>query len=131
VSEHLQQFQLFIGGRSVDAVSGGTFDSEDPYAGAAWARLADAGPEDVDLAVAASRTAFDGEWGERTGFQRAATMRSIAEAIEANAERLARLEVRDSGKLLREMLGQLTACRSGTTTSPGWPTSSKAEPSQQ
>jgi (Z)-2-((N-methylformamido)methylene)-5-hydroxybutyrolactone dehydrogenase len=108
VTEHLEAFQLFIGGRSVDATSAKTFDSEDPYAGTAWARLADGGPEDVDLAVAAARAAFDGEWGERTGFQRAATMRSIAEAIEANAERLARLEVRDSGKLLREMLGQLT-----------------------
>jgi aldehyde dehydrogenase (NAD+) len=108
VSKDLEQFQLFIGGRSVDAISGNTFESEDPYAGAAWASLADGGPEDVDLAVAAARAAFDGEWGERTGFQRAATMRSIAEAIEANAEQLAQLEVRDSGKLLREMLGQLT-----------------------
>lgn len=108
MNEQLERFQLFIGGRSVDAVSGKTFDSQDPYAGAPWARLADGGPEDVDLAAAAARAAFDGEWGEQTGFQRAATMRTIAEAIEANAEQLARLEVRDSGKLLREMLGQLT-----------------------
>ena len=42
-----------------------------------------------------------------TGFQRAAIMRGSADLITANAERLAQLEVRDSGKLLREMLGQL------------------------
>ena len=34
-------------------------------------------------------------------------MRDFAAAITANAERLALLEVRDSGKLMREMLGQL------------------------
>src|SRR6185312_7825617 len=43
----------------------------------------------------------------RSGFERAAVMRSIATAITDNAERLALLEVRDSGKLMREMLGQL------------------------
>ena len=36
-------------------------------------------------------------------------MRACGDAIAANAERLALLEVRDSGKLLREMLGQLRA----------------------
>ena len=42
-----------------------------------------------------------------SGFERAAIMRNIATAITANAERLALFEVRDSGKLMREMLGQL------------------------
>src|SRR4051794_39441257 len=36
-------------------------------------------------------------------------MRACAAAIEANADRLALLEVRDSGKLLREMSGQMRA----------------------
>ncbi|MFL5518016.1 MAG: aldehyde dehydrogenase, partial [Gemmatimonadales bacterium] len=71
--------------------------------------VADGGPEDVDEAVAAARAAFDGEWGQKTGFERAAIMRACGDAIAANAERLARLEVQDSGKLLREMLGQLKA----------------------
>ena len=47
--------------------------------------------------------------GRETGFQRAAIMRNIADLITANAERLARVEVRDNGKLLREMMGQLNA----------------------
>jgi aldehyde dehydrogenase (NAD+) len=42
-----------------------------------------------------------------TGFARAALMRRLADLIAANAERLARLEVNDSGKLYREMIGQL------------------------
>jgi acyl-CoA reductase-like NAD-dependent aldehyde dehydrogenase len=107
--ERLEEFQLFIDGRSVDALSGRTFQSQNPYLGRPWARVADGAPEDVDVAVGAARAAFDGEWGQLTGFQRAAVMRACAEGIAANAERLARLEVQDSGKLLREMLGQMTA----------------------
>ena len=42
-----------------------------------------------------------------TGFQRAALMRRLADLITENAERLARVEVRDNGKLYREMIGQL------------------------
>ena len=42
-----------------------------------------------------------------TGFQRAACIRRLADLIGENAERLARVEVRDNGKLYREMIGQL------------------------
>ena len=105
----LEQFQLFIDGLSVPALSGRTFTSENPYAQAPWAELADGGPEDVDVAVASARAAFDGEWGQLNGFERAAILRKVGDGIAANAERLARLEVNDSGKLLREMRGQLVA----------------------
>jgi len=105
----LEEFGLFIGGRSVAALSGKTFESENPYRQQPWARLADGAPEDVDVAVASARAAFDGEWGLMTGFERAAVLREVAAGIAANAERLALLEVNDSGKLLREMRGQLTA----------------------
>ncbi|GAA1383134.1 aldehyde dehydrogenase [Pseudonocardia kongjuensis] len=105
----LEEFGLFVNGRTVPARSGATFESQNPYTGEPWARLADGSPADVDEAVAAARSAFDGEWGARTGFERAAILRRCGDAIAANAERLARLEVNDSGKLLREMRGQLTA----------------------
>ncbi|MGY1806928.1 aldehyde dehydrogenase [Blastococcus sp. SYSU D00669] len=105
----LEEFRLFIDGKGVDALSGRTFESVNPYTGQPWARLADGGPEDVDAAVGSARAAFDGEWGGLTGFQRAAVLRACAEAVADNAERLALLEVRDSGKLLREMRGQLQA----------------------
>ncbi|GAB2931868.1 aldehyde dehydrogenase [Rhodococcus aerolatus] len=106
-TDDLQHFRLFIGGRSVDAVSGRTFTSLNPYTGTEWASLADGSPEDVDLAVASARAAFDGEWGQMTGFERAAVLRRVGDAILENAERLAALEVNDSGKLMREMRGQL------------------------
>ncbi|GAA1921216.1 aldehyde dehydrogenase [Nocardioides lentus] len=103
----LETFGLFIGGETVDAASGATFESTNPYTGQPWARLADGGAEDVDRAVASARAAFEGEWGATSGFERARILRDVAAAITENAERLALLEVRDSGKLMREMRGQL------------------------
>ncbi|GAA5164561.1 aldehyde dehydrogenase [Pseudonocardia eucalypti] len=105
----MEQFQMVIGGKSVDAVSGATFESRNPYTGQPWAVLPDGGPADVDAAVAAARAALDGEWGSMTGFARAALLRRLGDLVGENAERLARLEVNDSGKLFREMSGQLNA----------------------
>ena len=104
----LEQFRMLIGGKAVDAISGRTFESQNPYTGQPWASVPDGGPEDVDAAVAAARAALDGEWGATTGFARAAMMRKLGDLVGENAERLARLEVNDSGKLYREMIGQLT-----------------------
>jgi aldehyde dehydrogenase (NAD+) len=106
VSE-LEQLSMLIGGKPTGAISGKTFESENPYTGRSWAVIPDGGTEDVDAAVEAARAALDGEWGRMTGFARAARLRRLAELITENAERLARLEVNDSGKLYREMLGQL------------------------
>src|SRR3954468_16854765 len=88
--DDLETFRLFLDGKGVDALSGRTFESMNPYTGRPWARLADGGPEDVDAAVASARAAFDGEWGALTGFQRAAVLRACGTALEAAAERPAR-----------------------------------------
>jgi aldehyde dehydrogenase (NAD+) len=103
---HLETFRMTIGGKPVDALSGRTFETLNPYTGAAWAVLPDGGPDDVDAAVAAARAAFDGDWVSLTGFARAALLRRLAGLITDHAEHLARLEVNDAGKLYREMLGQ-------------------------
>ncbi|MDN5860844.1 MAG: aldehyde dehydrogenase [Pseudonocardia sp.] len=107
MSAELDRFRMTIGGKAVDAISGRTFESENPYTGSSWALVPDGGPEDVDAAVAAARAALAGEWGTATGFARAALLRRLADLITENADRLARLEVNDSGKLYREMIGQM------------------------
>ena len=61
----------------------------------------------MNLAVAAARRALSGPWGQLTGFGRARLMRRLAELIARDADRLAEFETRDTGKLLREMRGQL------------------------
>ena len=108
--EETREYKMLIGGDWVEASSGKTFESVNPYTGKAWATAPEAGEEDVDLAVRAAREAFDeGPWGTMTGTERARLMRRLAELIAENAESLAVVETTDNGKLLREMGGQLGA----------------------
>ena len=104
----LTRYQMFIGGRWVDAASGRTRESLDPFAGKAWAIVPEAGPEDVDAAVAAARAAFDdGPWSRTNGKERMRLLRRLADLIRENADHLAHVETRDNGKLLKEMTGQM------------------------
>src|SRR5215469_12588262 len=87
----LAQFRMLIGGKAVGAISGRTFESQNPYTAESWAVLPDGGPEDVDAAVAAARSALEGDWGQLTGFARAALLRRLGDLVSAGAERLAQL----------------------------------------
>src|ERR1700748_1239761 len=107
MASDLQHFRMLIGGKAVEAVSGATFESHNPYTGTPWAVVPDGGAAGGDAPVAAARGALDGEWGSMTGFARAALIRRLADLVAANAERLARLEGNDSGQLYREMIGQV------------------------
>jgi (Z)-2-((N-methylformamido)methylene)-5-hydroxybutyrolactone dehydrogenase len=109
VSEKLVEFQLMIGGKQVPASSGATYDSVDPFTGNPWARVPDGGAADIDRAVDAARRALNGPWGELTGTARGRLMWKLGEVISREAENLAELEVRDGGKLAREMVGQMRA----------------------
>ena len=97
----------FIGGAWVDAASGATFESLNPFTGTAWAVVPDSSVVDADRAVAAAREALQGEWGRLNGFARAAIMRTLADLVARDADELAQVESRDNGKLLREMKGQM------------------------
>jgi len=100
-------FPLIINGERTEAISGQTYASIDPYTGDAWATTPDADSADVDAAVAAARAAFEGPWGSMTGFQRAKLLRKLGDLIARDADVLADLETRSTGKLAREMRGQM------------------------
>jgi aldehyde dehydrogenase (NAD+) len=101
-------YQMYIDGAWVDARSGETFESVDPFTGRPWAELPRAGEADVSDAVGAARRAFDdGPWRTMTGVQRARLMRRLASLIDERAEDIAIVESTDNGKLIREMEGQL------------------------
>lgn len=105
----LETFELFIDGKFVPAASGETFRSFDPFHGRDWAEVPRGGHEDVDRAVRAARAAFDdGPWSRMTGVERSRLIHRLAQLIRDRAPELARAEVRDNGKLYREMHGQLT-----------------------
>ena len=102
-------YTLVIDGQRVEAAAGARYDTVDPFRGAPWASAADGDAEDVNRAVAAARRALAGPWGQLTGFGRARLLRRLAELIARDADRLAEIETRDTGKLLREMRGQLAS----------------------
>jgi acyl-CoA reductase-like NAD-dependent aldehyde dehydrogenase len=107
------QYALHIAGADVPPRTGRTYETRNPFTGQAWAQVADGGPEDVDAAVGAARAALRGPWGAMTAPERAAVLRKAADVLEGEADRLARLESTDNGKLLRETSGQMAAI-------PGW-----------
>ena len=105
-SEEMTDYGMLIDGRSVPAISGRTFDSVNPYTGAPWATVPLAGPEDVDRAVAAARSAFTG-WSARPGSERGQLMRRLGDLISDRHEDLARVETTDNGKLLKDTIRHL------------------------
>ncbi|MBV9816896.1 MAG: aldehyde dehydrogenase [Solirubrobacterales bacterium] len=103
-----RRYQMYVDGEWVDARSGETFESVDPFTGAVWAEIPRAGAADVDVAVRAARRAFDeGPWGRTTATERARMMRRLGDLIAERARDVAVVESIDNGKLLREMEGQL------------------------
>jgi betaine-aldehyde dehydrogenase len=106
--------RLFIDGRWVTPVKHGSFDTIDPSNEAVIAKVAAGTAEDIDLAVAAARRAFDeGPWPRMGGAARARVLRRIGKGIRDRLDELARIEVRDNGKPLPEAqwdLGDAAGC---------------------
>lgn len=94
---------LFIDGKWVAPVKGGTFDIVNPATEEVIHKAAAASAEDVDIAVTAARRAFDKDgWPKLSGRARARYLRAIADGIRAQQGEIARLEVIDNGKPLPE-----------------------------
>ncbi|XP_027357396.1 aldehyde dehydrogenase family 2 member C4-like [Abrus precatorius] len=92
--------KLFINGDFVDSLSGREFETIDPRTGEVIARVAEGKKEDIDVAVKASRVAFDyGPWPRMPGAERARIMMKWADLIDQNVEELAALDAIDAGKL--------------------------------
>ncbi|MGH7105691.1 MAG: aldehyde dehydrogenase [Acetobacteraceae bacterium] len=104
----LVQYDLYVDGQTRKAAGGERFESFDPYRGQPWALLGRGGPDDVEAAVAAADRAFHGRaWRGINATGRGRLLRQLGDLVAENAERLGRIETRDNGKLLAEMLGQV------------------------
>jgi len=89
---------LFIDGAWRPPISGAAMDVISPIDGTSLTTIADAGTEDIDLAVRAARRAFEkGSWSKAAPAERKKVLLKIAELIEKNALELAVLGVRDNG----------------------------------
>jgi aldehyde dehydrogenase (NAD+) len=105
--------RLFIGGEFVDAAEGATFAVRNPHDDGVLADVAEARAEDVDRAVAAARSAFPA-WSATAAAERGRLLLRLADAVEANAEELARLESSDTGHPIRDS-GRLDVPRTAAT----------------
>ena len=107
-TQPLETFKMHIDGKWVDSASGNYFESDNPYTGRPWALIPKGNAEDIDRAVRAAHRAFtSGDWPKLTASQRGALLRKLGDAVAEQAEYLAQVEVRDNGKLIAEMGGQL------------------------
>lgn len=88
---------LFIGGTFGPAASGEVFATTDPSTGQPLARVARAGSEDVDKAVRAARSAFEGPWRDASPLQRQKVLERLAGLIAEHAEQLGLLDTLDVG----------------------------------
>lgn len=92
--------KMILNGEEVEALSGQTYTSYNPSDGTVLAEIPRGGPEDVDRAVAAARSAAD-PWSALSPSNRERLMRRLGDLIEAHAEELAALESIDNGKPLK------------------------------
>ncbi|HJP65603.1 MAG TPA: aldehyde dehydrogenase family protein [Actinomycetota bacterium] len=96
------RYGLFINGEFVQPKSGRYFETIEPSTETVLAEVAEAGPEDVDLAVTAARSAFEEGWGSLPGKERAKYLYRIARALQERAREFAVLESIDGGKPIKE-----------------------------
>lgn len=90
------QIKLLINGQLV-AGEGEVQTIFNPSLGSALMEIPEASIAQVDAAVLAADTAFE-DWSQTTPGQRSALLLALADAIDANAEQLARLESQNCGK---------------------------------
>ena len=103
----MKTYNHYINDEWVEPSSGAYLDSENPFTGEIWARVARGNAEDADLAVKAAKEAFENsDWAEMRPTQRGKLLVGLAEIIEREAVRLGEIEVRDNGKLIAEMGAQ-------------------------
>ena len=85
---------------------GGVIEVVEPATEQVMAELARAGADEVDAAVAKAKAAFPA-WRAVGPAERAATMRKLADAIEARSGELATMEARNAGKPISDARGEI------------------------
>lgn len=98
---------MYIDGRFRAAEDGRTHPTYDPASGRELAAVSISSAADVDEAVSTSAQAFRKSWRPTAPAARARILLKTAEILRRDLQKLARLESLDSGKPLREALGDV------------------------
>jgi betaine-aldehyde dehydrogenase len=98
-----------IDGRVVPSVGGDTLPVEDPSTGEVFSHIPAGDAADIERAVRAARASFDsGVWSRADPAHRGRVLWALAKLIRDDAEALAWLETRDSGKPIAEARADIT-----------------------
>ncbi|KAI1297759.1 Aldehyde dehydrogenase, mitochondrial [Halotydeus destructor] len=98
--------QLFINNEFVDSKSGKTFETINPSTGDKIADVQQASAEDVNLAIAAARNAFQlgSPWRTMDASARGRLMYKLADLMERDTPYLVSLETLDNGKPVKDAM---------------------------
>ncbi|MBP7003808.1 aldehyde dehydrogenase family protein [Amaricoccus sp.] len=90
------------------SADGATFERRSPAHGGVVARAAKGGAAEASAAIAAARAAFDdGRWSARSGKERAALLLRVADLIDRERERIARVETLEAGKPIAQARAEI------------------------
>ena len=99
----------FINNEFVKGVDGKTFEVINPTDESVICSVHEASEKDVDIAVAAARKAFEGDWRKETPEKRGRLLVKLADLFEQNVDLLAAVESLDNGKAITMAKGDVAA----------------------
>ncbi|SES79073.1 aldehyde dehydrogenase (NAD+) [Salinibacillus kushneri] len=106
----MEELKMYIDGKWVDCSNAKKIHVFDPSTGKMMATIPRGVKEDVDAAVNAARKVFESErWRKIKPFERGRILYSVAEKLQNNRDRLARLESKDVGKPLTQGYADIDA----------------------
>ena len=108
VTAEVEKVENLVGGRSIPAASGGTFDKLRPADGSLLCRVPRSGAMEIEAAVTAARAAQAG-WAAETPVERGRLVREIALALQARRDEAAELVAEETGKSIELALGEADA----------------------
>ncbi|MFA5786012.1 MAG: aldehyde dehydrogenase family protein [Actinomycetota bacterium] len=98
----MREYQNYVDGEWVEALSGETMDTTNPSTGEAVSRVPKGGRDDAQRAVAAARRAFDGgEWSDMPVERRVEIVRDVANRILDKVSDIAAIETDEAGQTIR------------------------------
>ena len=103
-----RRLDLYYGGAWRPALSGRRTETRNPGSGERLGEVAEAGPEDIDAALAAAKEGF-GVWRDIAPLQRARSLRELARRLRENGRELAMLDAADCGNPVGEMYADAEA----------------------
>merc|ERR1712169_41220 len=104
-----QPIGLFIDGKWVEGVDKKKFEVINPSTEETITSICEGTEKDIDLAVAAARKAFEGEWKKISPQQRGNLLLKLADLAEKNLDLLAAVESLDNGKSITNARGDVGA----------------------